>query len=149
MEMRPITKNGSTENVQKRQHRREPQDRGRPQNAAAQRRDGGLEVDEEEDGVQRVVDDAAEPLHPALLEPPVGAERRGHPHHVPAVLREHGAQLRRDQRLRHAPDEREDQEASDGEERARRAHAALDAERPAGDLVEDYEDERDDGQLGS
>ncbi|GER36902.1 major facilitator superfamily domain-containing protein 6 [Striga asiatica] len=78
-------------------HDRDGQQGRNPGGGLFENREGAFEVVEEEDWVERVVHDPAEPLPEALLEAPEGAEGRRDPEDVAAVGREAGDELRRDQ----------------------------------------------------
>mmetsp|Transcript_1813 Transcript_1813/g.5086 ORF Transcript_1813/g.5086 Transcript_1813/m.5086 type:complete len:221 (-) Transcript_1813:1851-2513(-) len=102
-----------------------------------------FEVADEEDGVEGEIEQALEDLPETHLKARRLAKGAVHPHHVAAHLGDGRGELRCHERLRQGPHPRHDEETREGEARARGAHHAFDAKRPATHGEEGDHDELD------
>ena len=99
------------------------------------------DVLEEEERVDRVVDDAAHPRAPRVDPASDRSERGGRPRGEPRGLRERGAQLRGHERLGHGPDQRHRRVGAQRDRGAARADDELLPEGPARHAEEGERDE--------
>ncbi|WVZ57096.1 hypothetical protein U9M48_007530 [Paspalum notatum var. saurae] len=121
--------------------------RARPAARVGHGGDDAAQVVGGEGRVRGDVDDAAEVFPRAEQRAGERAEGAVGPPDEAAVAGERGGELGRDERLRHAPREGEDEEAEEREERARRMDRLLRAVWAAGHLEVDEEDEREHREL--